>query len=81
MQLGGGWLAFWVLSGSALLCGTALYLWALARGKLEAQVMIVALWLVMLTMSVIMGPPWVIVMGAATVLMGLWIVAGLWWLP
>ncbi|RCW79470.1 hypothetical protein [Paracoccus lutimaris] len=61
------------LVSSALICGGALYLWALARGKFQARAIIVLLWLVLLAMSVIAGAPWVIAMGSATVLMALWI--------
>lgn len=39
--------------------------------------MIVALWCVLLTMSVIAGEPWVLVMGSATVMMAIW-VYGMW---
>ena len=64
-----------VVVGVALICGTALWLWELARGKFVARLMIVALWLVLLAMSMIAGAPWVYVMGAATVMMGLWVYA------
>ncbi len=83
MAAGNGWEVFWVVTGSALICGTWFYLWALAkaRGKWQAQVILVALWLVLLAMTIIMGPPSVIVMGGATVLMALWIYTHkLWWL-
>lgn len=83
MASGHGWEAFWVVAGSVLICGTWLYLWALAeaRGKGMAKVILVALWLVILAMTIVMGPPSVIVMGGATVLMGLWIYAQkFWWL-
>lgn len=64
-----------VVAGVVLICGTALWLWELARGKIAARLMIVALWLVLLAMSIITGVPWVHVMGAATVMMGLWVYA------
>lgn len=81
MQTGSGWETFWVVTGSVLLCGTAMYLWELARNRLEARLIIVALWLVVLAMSIVMGPPSVIVVGGATALMALWIVAHIqWWL-
>ena len=84
MASGNGWEAFWVVAGSVLVCGTWLYLWALAkaRGKRQARLILVALWLVILAMTIVMGPPSVIVMGGATVLMGLWIyvhIAPWWW--
>ncbi|MFC3527010.1 hypothetical protein ACFOMH_02415 [Paracoccus mangrovi] len=64
-----------VVPGVVLICGTALWLWELARGKIAARLMIVALWLVLPAMSIITGVPWVHVMGAATVMMGLWVYA------
>ena len=70
------------VAGSALICGGALYLWALARGSFQARAIIVLLWLVLLAMSIVAGVPWVIIMGSATVLMGLWIyvhIAPWWW--
>ena len=82
MQTGSGWEVFWVVTGATLLCGTALYLWALARNSFQARLIIVALWLVVLAMSIIMGQPWIIVMGGATVLMGLGVymrIAPPWW--
>lgn len=60
-----------------LICGGALWLWHLARDSRPGRLMIVALWAVLLTMSVIAGEPWVLVMGAATVMMGIW-VYGMW---
>ena len=68
-----------VVPGVVLICGTALWLWELARRKIAARLMIVALWLVLLAMSIIAGVPWVHVMGAATVIMGLWIYMLGWW--
>lgn len=71
-----------VVLGVPAICGLALYLWYLAKGSLQARLIIVALWLVFLAMSVIAGPPWAIVMGAATIMMGLWIYAQInpvWW--
>ena len=62
-----------VVTGVVLICGTALWLWELARGKIAARLMIVALWLVLLAISIIAGVPWVHAMGAATVMMGLWV--------
>lgn len=65
----------------ALCCG-AIWLWYLARNSIQARVIIVALWLVLLIASIIAGPPFVIVMGAATVMMAIWIWTqiGPWWL-
>ena len=79
MQTGNALEVFWVVVGSALACGTALYLWYLAKDKPMARLIIVALWLVFLAMSIILGPPWVLVMGGATVLMALWIFAMIQW--
>ncbi len=73
---------FLVILGVTAICGTALYLWHLAQNSFQARVIIVALWLVLLAMSIVAGPQWIIVMGAATVMMGLWIYAQLstpWW--
>ncbi len=67
-----------VVVGVALICGTVLWLWELARGKFAARLMIVALWLMLLAMSMIAGAPWVYVMGAATVMMGLWVYMQVW---
>ncbi len=64
--------------GVAAICGLGLYLWYLAKGNFHARLIIVALWLVFLAMSIIAGPPWVFIMGAATVMMGLWIYAHIW---
>ena len=77
MASGNGWEAFWVVAGTVLVCGTWLYLWALAgaRRKPQAKVILVALWLAILAMTMVMGPPAAIVMGAATVLMVLWLFA------
>jgi len=56
-----------------LICGGALWLWYLARDSRQGRLLIVALWGVLLAMSVIAGEPWVLVMGAATVMMGIWV--------
>lgn len=67
-----------VILGTPVICGTALYLWYMAKGNLHARLIIIALWLVFLAMSIIAGAPWVILMGAATVMMGMWIYAQIW---
>lgn len=67
-----------VILGVPVICGTALWLWYLAQDNLHARLIIVALWLVFLAMSIIAGPPWVILMGAATVMIGMWIYAQIW---
>lgn len=74
--------AFLVVVGTVLLCGGAVWAWHLAHGKTTARGMIVALWLVLLTMSLIAGAPFNLVMGAATVMMALmiWAMGRPWWL-
>ncbi|WJS83245.1 hypothetical protein [Paracoccus sp. TOH] len=69
-----------VVLGVAAICGTAQWLWHLARESPQGRLMIVALWGVLLAMSLIAGEPWVLVMGGATVMMGLWVYAAWrWW--
>lgn len=60
-----------VTIGAPLICGTTLWLWHLARHSFQARLLIVALWLVFSVTSVIAGPPFVIVMGCAAVMMGM----------
>ena len=74
----GGPAVLWIVLGVVLICGTGLWLWELARQSFQSRVIIVALWLVLLAMSIIAGAPWVHVMGAATVMMGLWIYMQTW---
>lgn len=71
---------FLVVTGVPLLCGAALYLWWLSRSSLEGRILIVALWIVLLLMSITAGEPWVIVMGAATLVMAMliWAQSNLW---
>ncbi|MBK4215718.1 hypothetical protein JJJ17_07260 [Paracoccus caeni] len=61
--------AFLVVIGVALLCGTAIWLWYLARHSFQARAIILILWLIGLAMSVILGGLYVIIMGAATVML------------
>lgn len=74
-----------VLLGVAILCGGALWLWHRAKNKPGARIMIVALWVVLGAMSMIAGYPFSLIMGAATVMMGLlvWVFSGAviprWW--
>ncbi|MDQ7775218.1 MAG: hypothetical protein Q4615_04515 [Paracoccus aminovorans] len=58
-----------------VICGGALWLWHLARASRQGRLLIVALWGVLLAMSVVAGAPWVLVMGGATVMMGMWVYA------
>lgn len=56
-----------------LICGGALWLWHVARESRQGRLIIVALWGVLLAMIMIAGGGFVLVMGSATVMMGLWV--------
>ncbi|WBU59830.1 hypothetical protein [Paracoccus albus] len=60
------------------ICATVIYLWYLARNSLEAKVIVVFLWLTALSISVVLGGSYILVMGSASALMALFIFVRLW---
>ena len=57
-----------VIIGTTLMSGTGLWLWSEARGSLQAQVLVAALWLVMAVMAGVAGGPFTLIMLASTAL-------------